>query len=228
MLAALHRLFIGSVGLLVGGSILALSVPRTVAEISLLTVGPIRQAVQQKKPVLFDELVRLHETQMAVLSSMPSGPLLIRRSATESAIAKIFPTKHPKRSQWDEAAESSTKLALLHAPANSYAWMRLAFMRLRSGSEDRTVGEPMMMSVLTGAREISLLFTRIGYAIRVWDQLSEEDIELIEDQILWADRVDRKRLIAIAKRNRNSMMIVFAAIARDLNQFRPFIRAFNQ
>lgn len=224
---AIKRLLINATAIAVGVVVLTLAIPRTVAEFSLLTVEPIRQSVLEGKPVDIDELEKLHDTQTTVLKAKPSAYLLRQKSLTELMLARTYPKDRGEHSDWFNAAEATVEQSLIASPGHPYAWNRLTYLRLRGG-EDNRVKDPLVMSVLMGPREEPLLFSRIRYAIRIWDYLSEEDIALIEDQILWADRMDRKKLIAIARRNRQSMMIVFAAMARDLNQFTPFIRAFNQ
>ncbi len=227
-MSALSRLSVALVAFLVGGATLALAVPRTVGEFSLLSVEPLRQAVRDGSLETGD-LMHLHGTQAAVLDAVPSGELALRKSATESALARSFPNDNDERALWYDMAEASVERSLLIAPGDPYAWSRLAYLRLRSGEEAFPAAKgPLMMSMLTGPRENPILFPRIRYAIRLWDQLSEDDIAVVEDQILWADRIDRNRLIGLARRDRRSMMIVFAAVARDLTRFRPFIERFNR
>jgi len=224
-----YRLFISLTACVLGGVIVFLAVPRTVGAFSLLLVDPIRQQMRERQEVPVERLLALQEAQAAVYAALPSGGLAFHKSITESAIARTFPSGSPEREVWNDRAQSSVEQSVLVAPAEPYVWYRLAFLRMQGGEDFYPAAKgALVYSVLTGPREKPLLFERIGTAIRMWDQLSEDEMALMEDQILWADQVDRARLIQMAKRNRKSLTIIFAAMAKDLNQFRPFVDRFNR
>ena len=224
-----YRLFISLTACVLGGVIVFLAVPRTVGAFSLLLVEPIRQQMRERQEVPVERLLALQEAQAAVYAALPSGGLAFYKSITESAIARIFPGENPERELWNDRAQSSVEQSVLVAPGESYAWYRLAFLRMQGGEDFYPAAKAALVySVLTGPREQPLLFERIETAIRMWDRLSEDEVALMEDQILWADQVSQSRLIRIAKRNRKSLMVIFAAMAKDLNRFQPFVERFNR
>jgi hypothetical protein len=215
--------------LVVGGGILGLAVPQTYAAFSLLLVEPIRQSLQRERDIPIGDLLKLHEAQDSVLGlSGGPGQLYVARSRTESAIARTYPEGSQKSARWREAAERSTERALLVAPADPYAWARLSNLRLLTDGDERAAKDALVMSLLTGPHETPLVFPRIRYAIRVWDRLSVEERGIMNDQIRWAERIDRKQLVGLAERGGKSMMVILPAVAEDFPRFEGFIKALNQ
>jgi len=64
------------------------------------------------------------------------------------------------------------------------------------------------MSILTGPNEGPLVFDRIVYGILLWDELAPADRFVIQNQILFADRLDRMRLVKLASQNKNYLEIL--------------------
>lgn len=228
-MSTVAKVIVAVLAILVGGSVLALAVPRTFAAFSLLMVEPVRERLERGDDVALDDLLRLHDTQDSVLSvSDGPGQLYVARSRTEFAIARAYPAGSPENASWREAAERSTERALLIAPADPYAWARLSYLRLLNGGDERAAKDALVLSLLTGLHETPLVFLRIRVAIRVWDRLSSDERAMVNDQIRWAERLDRKQLVALAERGGKSITVILPAVAEDFPRFQGFIEALNE
>lgn len=226
---AVSKLIAAALALLVGGTVLVLAIPRTFAAFSLLMVEPIRDRLETDDDVALDDLFKLHEAQDSVLAfSKGPGGLYVARSRTELAIARTYPAASDENARWREAAERSTERALLVAPADPYAWARLGYLRLLNGGGGRAAKDALVMSLLTGLHETPLVFLRIRVAIRVWDRLSPNERAIVNDQIRWAERLDRKQLVALAERGGRSITVILPAVAEDFPRFEGFIKALNE
>ena len=226
---AVSKIIAGSLALVIGAGVLGLAIPRTSAAFFLLMVEPIRQKLQKGDAVPRDDLLKLHGTQDAVLSfSDGPGQLYLARSRTELAIAWSYPKTSKENATWREAAERSVERAVSMAPADPYAWVQLTYLRLLNGRDEHGAKDALVMSLLTGPNEQPLVFRRIPYAIQVWDLLSADERATMNDQIRWAERLDRQRLVALAERGGKSIKVILPAVAEDFPRFEEFIKVLNK
>lgn len=87
------------------------------------------------------------------------------------------------------AAEAS----LRRAPAQPYAWLRIAQARAaRGGGAPESVVAPLKMSVFTGRVEPTLLLQRVELGYAYLPQLDAEARALLRDQTVLAWRVDER------------------------------------
>ena len=214
-------------GLTLGGVLMALSVPRTMAAFTLLPVETILQKVIAGDDVAADDLLRLREAQQTSLDWAWSSTVSADMAHTEIALAKVS-GRAEDRSDWYDQAAHTVEDGLLKAPSNPYSWTRLANLRLRNAEKGQGVSEPLLLSLLSGPYERSLVLPRLNYALRIWDQLSEEQRMSIQGQILIADRIDRGQLVKLAMGHQKNMKIIVSAMAGDLNRFKGFIKALNK
>lgn len=218
-----------TIAMVAGISMLSLAVPATLAAFTLVATAHTWEKVINRSDVPKVGLLKLHASQRAAVDWVPSGKSHADRAVTEIALAKAAPSRSVERADWYQRAEASVEEGLLLAPADPYAWARLAYLRLKKGGRKSGAREALMMSMLTGPYEKRLAKSRIQYAIRLWNRLSPEDRAFVKKQILWADRmVGRHALIKMAKRGRKSRAIILTALAQDPTRLESFKRALNK
>ena len=225
----LPNIIAATIAMVAGISMVSLAVPATMAAFTLLPTTPTWEKILLRSDVPKVDLLKLHRAQQAALDWVRSGKKITDRAVTEIALAKASPSRSVERADWYERAQASVEEGLLLAPADPYAWARLAYLRLKKGGRKRGAREALMMSMLTGPYEKRLAKSRIQYAIRLWNQLSPEDRAFVKKQILWADRkVGRRPLIEMAKRGRKSRTIILWALREDPDRLESFKRALNK
>jgi hypothetical protein len=223
----LPTILISICGIALGGVLLTLSVPRTMAAFTLLPVETIHQKVFAGDDVPIDDLVRLRETQKSSLDWAWDSETSANLARTEIAIANAT-VDESESSHWYGQAALTVEDGLLKAPSNPYSWARLTNLRLREGEDGLGVSEPLILSLLTGPYEKNLVFPRIKYALRIWDRLSEDQKMAVQDQIVIANRFSTTRLVKIARSHQKNMKIIVSAMAGDLIRFQGFIKALNK
>ena len=105
----------------------------------------------------------------------------------------------PRRAALAEAKAALTE-SLKRAPANPFAWSRLAYVEFLSGGETAVLERALAMSIATGRLEPRLVFSRLGIALMVWADLSPAAQRRMAADLRTAARLDPDRLNAIIRR----------------------------
>ena len=185
----------------------------------MLPGDPVLNAIQSGDDVRNSDLEDLASSREAALGWIESG-----REWTDLGLAQM---RLAERAGPDGGArlldESATSLrrGLALAPANSFAWARLAYVELGRGGPSPAVIEALKMSMLTASYEPRLLYSRLDLSLLVWRQFDEEGRALVARQIRYAWELSRPRLARLAQK-RNSTRIVADALAgvpKDVNDF---------
>lgn len=228
----ISKTIVVAISLLVGGGIVSLAVPNTLAAFSLLDTEPLRVNLQQAQELNQEQLAGLNEAQNAALEWYWSSQAHQDLITTELKLAMAI-DERPDGPQlasefWYNQAEQSLERGLLRSPADPAAWSRLSFLRLRGGAPYHGARDALIMSLLTGAHEKTLMFQRIQYGAILWDQFSADERSLVRGQVILAERIDQARLVKLAHQNRAFMITIVSSMAEDPNRFGGFIRALNR
>ncbi len=216
------RVLISIIGVAFGIALIALAIPRTVSAYYLFQVDPTWQDARLDKQISLARLQRLRDGQLAAAAWLASGKVFGALAVTEIALAKADPEF---RTAWYRRAAGSTKAGLLSAPANPYAWTRLAYLRLQEGAvHPRSVGYAISMSYVTGPYERRLVCDRIHYALTAWRGLTAADQMMTRRQILWADDLCRRRLVHIGQKDSRFANIIILSLARDFKRLKRFVQ----
>ncbi len=186
---------------LVGGTVLLTSaVPRTIAAFSMMPGDSVLNAIQRDEQVRASDLELLASSREAALAWIEAG-----RVWTDLGLAQL--RRANKAGLWtaegrrhlDESV-SSLRRGLALAPANPFAWARLGYVELVRGGPSTAAAEALKMSMLTGAYEPLLMFSRLNLCLRVWREFDEEGRALVAQQIRFADNMSRTRLARLVKK----------------------------
>lgn len=190
----------------------------------MLPGDPVLNAIQSGDDVRRSELEDLASSREAALGWIESG-----RAWTDLGLAQV---RLANKAGLDggrrllEESVSSLRRGLGLAPANSFAWARLAYVELARGGPSTAVTEALNMSMLTAPYEPRLLYSRLDLSLLVWRQFDEEGRALVAQQVRYAWEMSRPRLARLAQK-RNASRIVADALADDPKDVNDFHDALN-
>jgi hypothetical protein len=93
----------------------------------------------------------------------------------------------------------SLREGLARAPANPYAWTRLAFATLEAGEPGRRVAPMLDMALRAGPVEPTLVFPRLELCFIAWPYIDQSDHALLNEQMRLAWRQSGDRLVRLAR-----------------------------
>ena len=191
-LATAGLVFLTGTVLLVGG------VPRTIAALATLPGGPVLHEIQSLRPAGRDDLEILIASQRRGLRFGASG-----RKWTDLGLAQLLLAREQGVSggitvEMVSPAIASLKTGLALAPANPFAWTRLAYAQSLITGPSRSVASSLRMALLTARYEPRLLFIRLELCLRSWSFFKSDGHELVFQQVRLAWRKNGKRLVDLA------------------------------
>ncbi|MFC3052238.1 hypothetical protein [Kordiimonas pumila] len=182
---ALKKLNILTIFLL-GASLLMLymAFPRFLAELMLVPGTPIVERLNSGGDVSVEDLdIAQNSREQAV--SFVDHPKAYSDLATVFLARATVEQDRALKTQYTEKAIESLEKTLSLAPLNTFAWLRLSFARLRTGGDDGVrlkALEAWHMSVTTAPFEPYILLSRLHLGIVLYDEMTEEDISLLQAQ----------------------------------------------
>jgi hypothetical protein len=153
------------------------------------------------------------------------------RTLTDLGLAQLLIAERmdPNDAAWREETEKaieSLKSGLALAPANPYAWTRLAYGEFRLRGWSPVALSALRLAFITAPYDPRLLMSRLRLSFLAWPYINPEDEDLILQQIRYAWEHDPDELTRIAV-GFNQANLVRAALLRapdDLSAFEEKIR----
>jgi hypothetical protein len=146
------------------------------------------------------------ESLSEVLNSYPSpdheilsGKYLFYSSLMAIGAANRTDLSKPIRLQWLQQANRHLPIALLREPANSNAWMHLAYTSWLLEGPDKNVINDLRMSIYTSPENRQILMWRVKLACQNQEFWDTNFCHLMLYQLLLAWHVDPKSLVELAK-----------------------------
>ncbi len=190
----------------------------------MLPGDPVLNAIQSGDDVRDSELEDLASSRAAALGWIESGRAWTDLGLAQMRLANKAGLDGGRRLL--EESVSSLRRGLALAPANSFAWARLAYVELARGGPSTAVTEALNMSMLTAPYEPRLLYSRLDLSLLVWRQFDEEGRALVAQQVRYAWEMSRTRLARLAQK-RNASRTVADALADDPKDVNDFHDALN-
>ena len=215
-----HRATAGLV-FLAGAALLVGGVPRTIAALAMLPGGPVLREIQNLRPVGRDDLEILIASQRRGLRFGESGRKWTDLGLAQLLLAREQGVRGGIKIEMVSQAIVSLKTGLALAPANPFAWTRLAYAQSLTMGPSPSVAWDLRMALLTARYEPRLLFIRLELCLRSWSFFKPEDRELVFQQVRLAWRKNRKRLVDVAVKT-GQVNVVRAALLgsrKDLSAF---------
>ncbi len=211
---------------LVGAVLLVGGVPRTIAALAMLPGGPVLSEIQNLRPVGRDDLEILIASQRRGLRFGESGRKWTDLGLAQLLLAREQGVRGGIKVEMVSQAIASLKTGLALAPANPFAWTRLAYAQSLMTGPSPSVASALRMALLTARYEPRLLFIRLELCLRSWSYFRTGDHELVFQQVRLAWRRSHKRLVDVAVKT-GQVNVVRAALLRsrkDLSAFEKRLR----
>ncbi len=209
---------------LMGAGLLALAGPRAVAALVSLPGGPVLARVQAMEPVRSEALDVLIGAEDAALAWVDSG-----RRRTDRALALLLRARQQDAADNEFLADSLTglKAGLARAPANAFAWTRLAYAETLLNGPSPAAAAALRMSLVAAPYEPRLLTVRLELCLRSWDYFAPADRVLVGAQIRTAWRHAPGRVMELVRRTRRATAVLEALRGSrdDIVEFGARLRA---
>ena len=209
----------------VGGAVLlTLAVPRAIAAFAMLPGDPVLEAIQRGEETRESDVESLASSREAALAWIESGRMWTDLGLAQVRLVKTAGLWNEEGGRLLEQSASSLRRGLALAPANPFAWARLGYVELIRGGPSTAAAEALKMSMLTGAYEPHLMFSRLNLCLTAWRQFDEEGRRLVAEQIRFAWNRSRRTLVKLAAR-RDASQVVADALAESPKNVRAFSEA---
>jgi hypothetical protein len=176
--------------------LLVIAVPRTVGVILSARSELVLRKLQDQKPVNMEELKTLASTQERGQFWLNDG-----RVRTDLGLAYLLLAEKSPRddaSVYLQRATDALKAGLARAPANPYAWARLAYAEALSQGWSPLAVSSLRLAMITAPYERRLLWSRLRMAFLAWWYMSSEDREIVLQQVRAAWNADQEELTRLA------------------------------
>jgi hypothetical protein len=209
--------------------LIALGLPRTIAVLVSADGEPLLRKLQEQQPVTVDELQTLIDAQENAAFWVPNGRVL-----TDLGLGALLLSENlPRGSDASKAALQQAIVALeegvARAPANPYAWSRLAYAQaLAEGWSPRAVAA-LRLALITAPYEPRLLWSRLRMAFLAWPEMTSEDREVVFQQVRWAWQTDPAELarLSVETKQLNLVRAALLRMPQDLLVFEEMVKGKN-
>jgi hypothetical protein len=146
------------------------------------------------------------------------------------ALAQLLATRNvvgggPDYHRSVAAAIQSLREALARAPANPYAWTRLAYVSVSEAEPARRVVPLLEMAIRTAPVEPNLTFARLELCFTEWGDFPASDQPLLAQQLRIAWRQSGDRLVRLAEETGRTEEVLNALPPPDRARFQERITA---
>ena len=217
-----RRLYPALLLALAGGLILlVLAVPRTIVSVVTLPGLPVLNAIQNDAEFSVPDLEVLSRGLERASAWIDSGRIETDHGLAQLRLARITGFRTDEGRRLLNQAEELLRHGLARAPANPFAWARLAFVRLAKDGPSKAVADTLVMSMKTGADDPRLRFSRLPLCLMVWEWFDEDGRRMAEEQIRLAWKASHPTTAEIARRHDRLEAVrrVLAAAPGDLRRF---------
>lgn len=179
-------------------ALLVLAVPRMISSFLMIPSGPVIIKLQSLQPVDSEQLATL-------IASQRRGSAWDSRGRTRTDLGLAYLLMADQRSgedgQWrqylDRAIES-LRAGLALAPANPYAWTRLAYAETQVTGWSQPALSALRLAFITAPYEPRLALSRLRLSFLAWPHMTPEDRQLVFQQIRYAWRDNPRELTVLA------------------------------
>lgn len=178
--------------------LLVIAVPRTVGVILTARSEPVLRKLQDQQPVYMEELKTL-------ANALERGRFWLNdgRLRTDLGLAYLLVSEQMQRGDSNagvylQRAIDELKAGLARAPANPYAWARLAYAEALSRGWSPLAVSSLRHALITAPHEPRLLWPRLRMAFLALPHMSSEDRVIVLRQVRVAWNADRAELTRLA------------------------------
>lgn len=215
------RRAVGVVTALAAALLIALAFPRLLASVTVLPSAPTLNRLQSLKPVKTADLERLVRNQSRALVWQAGGRTWTDLGLAQLLLAERLGHDDPRGRDLFAAARQALTEGLSVAPANPFAWSRLAYAEAVLAGWSEAATSALRMAFITGPYEPRLLWPRLRLALSAWPHVGPADQEMISYQLRQAWSADPEALTALVS-EQDQIDIARAALAANSADLRAF------
>jgi len=217
------RLIIPVFVFIFGSVLLALAVPRTIASFVAIPGIPILKKIQNLESLDTEDIKFLVSTQVRELFWHSSGRLTTDIGLSKVLLAQKLDRNDPRRQKMFSAAINSLKEGLSNAPANPFAWTRLAYALAIKNRITPEAMSAFRMGINLAPFENRLAMARITFGVAAWKLLTTAEHQFLFRQVrfVWGQYHHKKELVkfAIDSGQVNFIRAALIPIPKELKSF---------
>lgn len=189
---------VAAVLLLVAAGLLFLAVPRTVGALVCARCDLTLRKLQEQETVAPADLEALAGSLAGGRWWAGDGRLRTDLGLAYLLLAEDRSIGAAASAEYLEKAVVALKDGLSRAPANPYAWARLAYAEATKGTWSPDALSALRMALMTAPYEPPLLWSRLRMSFLAWPELPAGDRELVFQQVRFAWKTDPAELARLA------------------------------
>lgn len=218
---SLFRRVVGVVTGIGAALLIALAAPRLLASLTVLPSASTLSRLQNLEAVETTDLQRLVRNQRRALVWQAAGRTWTDLGLAQLLLAERLGDKDPRSGPRFSAARQALIEGLSVAPANPFAWSRLAYAEaVLSGWSERAVNA-LRLAFITGPYEPRLLWPRLRLALEAWPHTPPADKEMVLHQLRQGWSADPEALTALVTQQ-GRVDLARAALAGSPSDLRAF------
>lgn len=183
--------------LALGGVLIAMATPRLMAGIAIEPHDALLRDLGKGRSVELGQLLQAAQDYEAALAWHANADDGADLATIYFVAASSFPADHVLRQDFLRRAVASDEASLQRAPAQPYAWARLALALSNLEGDSEMARQALVQSLRRGAWQPDLAKLRAGMGLRQWSQFDAETRTLVLLQVRLAAEVDPKGLAAV-------------------------------
>ncbi len=206
--------------------LIGLALPRVIGVLVSSSAEPVLRKLQEQQPVDPDQLRTLIEAQESAAFWLADGRVLTDLGLGALLLSESAPKGDPEAARALQQAIVALEEGVARAPANPYAWSRLAYARaMAEGWSPRAVAA-LRLALITAPYEPRLLWARLRMTMLAWMQLSSDDREVVLQQVRWAWQSNPGELVRMAVETKQTDLVRAALMLApdDLQRFEAMTR----
>lgn len=194
------RLAVIGVSASLGLLLILLAVPRIYAEFLLLPGNPLINAIanDDDSDVATPEIEALLASRERALGWTESGHVRLELAAAAILLAQREVGGGTRYHALMSRARDALKDSLARAPADPYAWTRLAYARLADDETADRIVPILAMAIRTAPVEAPLTFPRLELCLIEWPYFAKAHPDLVAEQVKLAWRQSHWQLVRLA------------------------------
>jgi hypothetical protein len=181
---------------LVAALLIALSAPRLVSGLLIVSQEPVLRLIQRGAPIPAERLIEARRAYEAALAWHGGAAERTALARIRLRLALTIGTESPGGRAVLESARDALREAIAGTPGDPYLWVQLAEAELMLNGPGAFFAAALMRSIETGPFEPSLAPLRAAMGLETWAELDEGARERVADQVhiaavLMPDRLRR-------------------------------------
>ena len=216
---------VAALAFLVAAALLYLGVPRAVEAVWMYSANRTLLDIQAQKDISNEELEDLIEALNDTMFLVESG-----RKWTDLGLAQLLfsarTEDEPKAQELLFRARVSLRKGLAQAPANGFAWTRLAYVETLISGPSEEVAGILQLAMLTAPFDPRLLLFRLELCFLAWPYFDENNQDLVFQQVRYAWHESPKQLVDLAARAERVELVrdALASTPGDLDRFETLLQ----